>query len=1170
MTIVLFNNVSEDKEEAFMKKTVSVIMTICLCMADISMVRSYDESQSVIASRPQITRTGELLSASVLVKNSDSKSAKVKFLAKNGSFVSAELAANEAKRLSLGFNSKNDGYAAAELYCNDKTVTDFVSVNADEEFKVTNTNAADSFVIDSDIVFEYNSTVENFGEIKLFLNNKNVDFVQTAKTVNDKTTLTISPKSDLMTNCKIRLVMPEIKDIFNRTIEAKEYLFNTAKAEDIYEVYQTSVVYSQAGIGGFAVLADFKDNAPKKVYFARTTVVPKVETNLSFMSNAIAMVIDPAGKLAAAYDFSNMPSGKKNIVIDIPYAMEGIWQFKFASGRNGDLLEIGLPEADNWGVRGETALGVTDTTPRESYVYVPEKVNSLYVGASNAGVSAYDTDSTAEMTMQSVNKVFAKYEGTFDNIEEEKIYKLKIPDKYRGLVIVDTAPSLMCPTAEMAQNLKGGWIDVRGVLVQGSTQKALREYLIKYINEHNFDITHEKPEYIRGTLKNPRAEALFFSAGGVISNVKGFSDKQNFNINSPYCGSFVSDETPTWEDGSFVTTHTRAFSGLVNMNGELNAFYHHEGLINRSVISVLASLLMLSEDLVIKDNVQSSSYPITHGNFFYSYTAECYLNIRDLIDEETRRLIDNAIILLSYNQGNMQGLGPTNQWLFTVLGVTCSAYSTGDEIAKGILNNHLEGLVNGPKYSKGQSEAGFFLEGSGCDGEYNNLSCHLFYETYKLIREYDPNNEYLDRLKSMLQKSLEFTSLFLVEDKDSKYFRTNASTSRTLNDNGTDSHKTYTKVMDEFPLAKRRFDLFGSLNTEPKAHNRLFIYVPIYSEFSSREESGSLLEFKAYQSITEDESELLPFEYDEGIWEKPGIIALKHKGLYMNVFYGIPEEKVPNMSFMGGGTTLLWAKGCDTVEASRKHVNYSDITSYDQIIASCVFGKKSNGDVFVTGKEQSEPEWLEEGKSFRIKGITPDGIDVSWTYTLTDEGIEQKVRALGDAEELWLNIPISNVNENAICTYDAGRLNYELNGGSVSFEWDKESEYYVTEIEKVRCLRVKLSSGEAEIKMKCNSYTEPNGVSIERVGAGSEKEIDVSVKNSTNQLKKIQIICAGYSKEDKLDFVSVESQELREGLVKTIALKDKSTKNTEKIKVMVWESLNRMTPFDIYSFNPTS
>lgn len=1165
-----------------MKKLIAFLLTatMVLTSANISFAATTDDE--VIVTKPVMTQglDGEVITkpqaglngAAVYVLNhGNAKNMSLSAISGDEVIASAqtEVGKGESVRLNVGFTltaeTENVTLQVKNVDTNE-VYNDYVLIDASKDFMISYTNAENNFVIDNDIIFEFNSIVSDVPQIDVVQNGKVVTTTQDVTVVNGKTTLTIKPAVAWTAKNVIKLTLPDITDIFGRVIKSEELVFSTVNIGDIYEVYQTASVINQAGIGGFAVLADFEGGDPQKVYFSRRTSVPNGthDYQLPQMASAVAMVIDPTGKLAAIYDFSDMPSGKKNVVIELPYECEGIWQFKFVSGRNGDLLEIGLPNAKNWGVRGESELGVTDTTPKESYIYVPEKVNSLYVGTSGMTASVYDTSGTLKMSTSEAKKTYAQSEGLIENIEGETVYKLTLPASSGGMFI-DYAPSLMCPTEEMARNLKGGWSDVEGVLVQGSLQKAAREYLLDYVKNNDFEIKFTKPTSYNN-LQYPEANALLFGANGAISSVKQLADKQNFNTESPYFGSFVNDTTTSWEDGAFHgAMSVLGFSELINMDAELNAFYHNDALVKRMAASILASVVALSEEGMIKDNATSADAPITHGNFYLSYTTRAYMNIRDFLDDETRNFLDNAMIQLVIKQGDMPGRGPTNQWLFTVTSITAIAYATENEIVKGMLDRHLTAYTGEPSTTKGQSSAGYFIEGSGCDGDYHNLSRDLTFEIYETLQRRDPQNTHLAKLHDMILENTEFTSMFMLPQKNGN-FMSNATTSRTMGSTGAASHITYTKIMDEFPLAKRRFEMSGV--NESWAYGMLAKYIGPYDTFSDKGASGNLYEFEAYKNVkdTTMESEPMPYEYESGIWERDGIIALKHNGLYMNVFYTTPEAtSLPQMSFMGGGMTLLYGDGVETVVASRKHNNYNNITSYDDVRASCVFGKKSDGSVFVTGKEKAEFEWLEKDKKFKISGTTPQGIGIAWTYTLTDTGIKQEVEVTGDTSEMWLNVPISNVCDRATLDRDTNGVVYSVDGNSIAFEWDSTEGYEVNTStgESLQCLRIKMPST-GKLTMNMSYSQKPIHIKGAAVAENGES-VDVTVKNNTKTPQELYLIYATYSEDGSLKYVNISDKlTASENADKTHKFTVEALGSGERASIFAWESLDNVKPLDTY------
>lgn len=123
-------------------------------------------------------------------------------------------------------------------------------------------------------------------------------------------------------------------------------------------------------VRGFGMLAKYGAPGPKRIYLKRTAKTPaKPEP---FLPVSLARVFDPNGNLAAFYEFTDQTETAAETVLTIPDGPEGIYRVSFSGGREGDVLEIGLPKTDIWGVRGEMALGITETTPKKAYIYTAQ------------------------------------------------------------------------------------------------------------------------------------------------------------------------------------------------------------------------------------------------------------------------------------------------------------------------------------------------------------------------------------------------------------------------------------------------------------------------------------------------------------------------------------------------------------------------------------------------------------------------------------------------------------------------------------------------------------------------------------------------------------------------------------------------------------------------------
>lgn len=108
-----------------------------------------------------------------------------------------------------------------------------------------------------------------------------------------------------------------------------------------------------------------KPPGPLQIRIQRTTQRPASEP---YVPTALARVFDPDGNLAAWADFTDQQEGTAAQLLTVPPSKSGIYRISFSGGRTGDLIEIGLPQTEIWGIRGEMALGLTGTLPETLYL----------------------------------------------------------------------------------------------------------------------------------------------------------------------------------------------------------------------------------------------------------------------------------------------------------------------------------------------------------------------------------------------------------------------------------------------------------------------------------------------------------------------------------------------------------------------------------------------------------------------------------------------------------------------------------------------------------------------------------------------------------------------------------------------------------------------------------
>lgn len=1030
------------------------------------------------------------------------------------------------------------------------------------DFEVKATSAENGYSPDTELYFEFSNPVneESINNIKLYADGKEESILAAV----EGNRINITKKSGLFKyNTEYKADLSGICDLIGRKLNTNVYMFKSCDISKKFPVYQEAETIIQAGIGGFAMLAEISGKTT--FHFSRKTQVPEKEL-LPFVPSCYAKIYDPDGELAYIHDFTYSATGTEIREVTLEYK-PGIWQIQFISGRENDILGIGISSAESWGIRGECILGITDTTPKESYIYVPEKAESMIVSSTvGSSFAVYDENGNEKGVSASVTgKTFAKTNCEINDISAGDVYKLELGEYFRKGLIVDRVPSLMCPTAAMAKKLKGGWRAVDGVIVQGAVQEKARKEALRILNTKNLDVAApERPEEVP-EVQYPMAESLMFGAYGLVSPVGDQVKRQVTDPSSPYLGrvlttaEYEADDMVSWETGNYNAWGSTAFGALVATDAELNYFYENDALAQRSALSILGSLAALSEDFIIREGDDAANYPTTHGNFYFSWISKCYAYIRDYLDEETKSVIDLGFAALCDKQGNYRGMNVNNQWMFTVTGIDAVYRAAGNERHLDFLKRHIKALSNGAYGSRlGQSSAGYYIEGQGCDGSYHNLNHQLIYTMYKEHKASDKADaEIVSMLKESIRKNVEFNSLFWVPQPE--YTGThgpNSFTPRTDAPIDCIDHISYPAIADEFPLAKRRFEIQNMPKSGAGAASTFPYYINndewaqrlinnCWSAYENKTKgyssNGSPQWYEAYKNVNNCTSEPLPCEYESGIWDKPGIIAVKHKGIYFNIFYKFPEaEAMPDKSYMGGGITMLWTEPTGNVIVSDKPQNYPNVSGADDIRATCVYGENDNEDFVFSGKGTAELEWIEKGKSFKITENIPNSTaSVTWEYTLLENSVEMKVKANGIKNGV-LNIPIKKIEDKAVITNDSKAVYYTY--GKSETAVSSENPISVTANDNLYETHITLDeNGEATVVI---SVQNTKGMQI-----AEESDTYITILNGRESEKPANIYYAEYDTDGKL--VSLKKE--------TVCVKAHEYKKIYKEKgksIFIWDDNN--------------
>lgn len=880
---------------------------------------------------------------------------------------------------------------------------------------------------------------------------------------------------------------------------AKEPPAGTPRVQerDVFPLVQQAKIHNMSGnIRGVGMLAKYEAPGPLRIRIQRTTEHTAAEP---YVPTAHARVFDPDGNLITYADFTNQQDGTSTQILSVPSSKSGIYRISFTGGRDGDLIEIGLPQTDIWGIRGEMALGLTDTLPDTLYLMTAQTTpanpgdshrNMLPTGfltiESYKGAAVELFDQTGR-SLGSPQKSGSRTLLTIDTLPQDEVWSLQLGKA--GAIAIDGIPGLLCPTREAALALRGGVADAGGFTLAGPLQARLRQAMLRLGADQTALIVDAVYPQNANTALNPQLEVLAYGQYSVLSSLDCLQAAQRLDPADPRYGQIVD------------TTGNRAvnlLAGPAVIPGELNPVYGNEALIKRAILNSMSELVWLQgDDLFRTSDLRSTAYPIESILFSYNtLIAETYSLLKDspLLLPEEREAWRQAVMAVSDKLVNFQGY-QSNQWAFLMLGQLNTYAATGEkrflENFERSMRSYLDN-THGVNSKFGQHPAGYFLEEGGPDGNYDSLNAYHLAAAYLLYQDLPEADPALcQKMRDGIQKNLYFKSFFWLAQPDGSLFAPTAFNSRQDTPISSTNYPGDYLTRSENALSLRRHRLnrlkttdtngVGAAitqshiaNTDEWARATLNAALAKKGTLSvTPSGKGSWLPtlYKAFTKPIMVQPAALPAEATSGIWELPGFIAFQQGGLYGAVFYNIDGSTRNTAGMFGGGPAVIWSKGTGNTVCSMRNPGAGTIKSENDLTHSCVYGYTANGELFYSGKESPVLTWIEEKKCFQLSAELPqiDGT-LDWVYTLDDSQI-QITAALHTTQPLlstFINLPVffdKAVNNQGILS---GNRYICRNGlSNVSLHWDTNSS---AELAKglpsggnygtVDCLRIPILPGE--------------------------------------------------------------------------------------------------------------
>lgn len=906
--------------------------------------------------------------------------------------------------------------------------------------------------------------------------------------------------SSLSPLCRSDVLRDEYEPIFgqSRTASLQTQIgVLPENAEELAERFPIRTVLSmendQAVVNGVGLLAYFDEGGPGEVYIK--TVRRSRDAPVRFRQFRTVRVITPGGEVAAFYDFSEKDMETEELVLSVPSGEAGIWTVSYTGGAyTTDVVTFGVPESRAWGVRGETTLRFAPETPREWYVYVPEKstgISKIKKGGYVGGITLYDDQNAV---------IEPNGEGYFNyEIIPERtgvVWRVKNNREPGSALTAETLtfatgiPGLLCPTKEMAEFLKGGMqIASDGLHVGGMFQKRVRDAMLLH-KDDDLSVTLNFPTQIPAEVQPESydTEALLYGLYGGLSALQDGIAKQCLDSASPYYGAFPSesnDLTESYEGLNYSGRHsmgqTASLAAVSGIPSKLNPAYGNRALITRSLLSSFCHFAAMSPDYLIRERTNSPTqfWPMSHVFFIYPSLATSYGILKDRVTPEEAELWRRGLVLIGDKLANYTA-SQTNQWSEIIYGHLLVYRATGEErflryferAADAVAEDNLS--CSG---SLGQHSAGYFMESYAPSGSYQELSMHNLAAAYLNYRDLSCAKSALtQKMEDSIRRAVRYESLYWLPQPDGGVVSPTSMNLRAPT--GMMSNCGYPGMFlaaIAFPEAKGLLRLlpydaenYSYALTMPHIalNNPALAQRVLLEGFHNKDTrvygmggawTPRLYEAYALQERTAEES-VPPVYETEKAWDLDGLLAWKKNGWYVMTHYATPAA---GGSLRSGLPAVVWREETGAVLLS---MNPAEDAEADGAAYSCLTLEYADGTVIRTGLENGTLSWLTPGESYRITQAV--GADAQAAITTDISGDELSFSVLLMAENApvraYASLPINVAGLET--EFSEGTLTCRSDGGAIQIRCGSGARWNETALPtgnsvRIQTLEIPLEAG---------------------------------------------------------------------------------------------------------------
>lgn len=854
------------------------------------------------------------------------------------------------------------------------------------------------------------------------------------------------------------------------------------------------------GVSGCGVLARYAAPGPGLVTVERTTVLGKDD---GLPPITLLTVLDPAGRTVAWSELTGQDVVRSRIALPVPSGPAGIWRVSLQGGRNGDRIGFSIPPAIAWGVRGEMALGQTAGTGREGWLWVPPGTGAVLIEAIGGGSVGLSDAAGGPLpgTLEGSRRLWR-----WPGLPPATAVRLAVSPEAKA-VAIDGMPGLICPDPASAADLRGGTSEESGRIVMGPLQARARRWMVAAVaTATDLDPHLVFPAKLPADLPDPIAALQLYGAYGPLSGLRAACAAQILDPAAIGFGSLGGAADGTLHGPALSAFDALGLAAAIDSDTSLNPAHGSKALVNRATLIAFHHLSRLQgDDLIREGDIARNGYPITHAFFVYlGSLAGPYILLRPHLDAEAEAIWRDGLIAVGDRLADYRGYLTNQMWHVTLAHL--SVYrATGEIRFRRWFERQVGELLAQPSNSRrrfGQHPAGWFLEDSGPDGNYDAISGTCLVEAwrdYGALPDADP--AVLGMLHDAIAKNLAFTACHWLPQPDGTVIGPTAMMTRKIFSFAGQGWPGTKLARQAFPLAAAQWLLtpeptngIGVAGLMPHFVNRadwarraLAEIVPAGDARSANAGRGvpAAWTHEAVRAakLTVATPAVIPCRATSGLWEVPGQIAWKQGALYGLVFWGTPGTPPPVASCrMGGAPSALWSASTGTFLLSQHNTHFEDgsplgkngVATADDLTHACVFGRLDKA-LWWSGREVATLAWTDPGHAFRISGraLAAPAAPVSWTYGLSEGSLELTVEVtLTGLETPVLNLPLLILAPGAeVVASVPGSARFNTENGTIGISWGGTVEAVITAslatgIAKVasgpvRCLRIALlRSGE--------------------------------------------------------------------------------------------------------------